>query len=601
MKNWKVLTVSALLATSLAACSSDDDDDEPRFDGGSGTDDGSGLVTDDGGEDGSATAAGVTTGGETLPGGGTGGGDDAGTGTGTTPTTTGGDTGTGTSGTTGGTTGGTTQITPTDGDGQGLPQVANPVATTQDDPFGFTLEADRLVPAGDGIPTQPQNLRIDLVSRDWAEFNWANSVDGDGEIAAYVIERSDGQTYTLTPALEPGLALDPGTYVEYEKYWNTTSFIDCNSTRFGFVPGSEKAADAPWNCADARPEPGTTYTYTVTAEDDEGNRSAPSEPLTIAYLSEDPTERSNVADFLDDFALVWSDEFDGTAVDGDRWNSSLRGGSSTFINGEQQYFVDTLDSPSVDYDPFSFDGEGLTITAVRTPPELVPGLPEGCFETDPVLANDPTRQRCEFLSGALSSHDRMQFVYGYVEGRIKASAVPGALSSFYLLNRYPGGNDEENGVYQLHAPEIDILEYLGENPFGDEDAFQTYHYYDVFYGGGPNERSSPTMNHENEDGTLYADDFHTFGVLWEPQLVIWYIDGVEVRRLTGPQIARQPMNIVNYLVAGSGWAPEPAENGPPLEMDVDYIRVYQREQFQGTLLCGNPGDPSPCPAPSVEE
>ena len=161
------------------------------------------------------------------------------------------------------------------------------------------------------------------------------------------------------------------------------------------------------------------------------------------------------------------------------------------------------------------------------------------------------------------------------------------------MNRFPGTNDPDAGVYGYHAPEIDILEYLGENPFGDEDAFQTYHFGDVNYRV---ERSSPTLNHENEDGSLYSDEFHTFGVLWEPQLVIWYIDGVEIRRLTGPQIAMQPMNIVNYLVAGSGWAPEPLEGTESLELDVDYIRLYQREQFQGSLLCGPVQAPTSCPA-----
>ena len=337
------------------------------------------------------------------------------------------------------------------------------------------------------------------------------------------------------------------------------------------------------------PQPGTTYSYTVTAIDDDGNASAPSAPLEIAYLSDDPADRSGTADFIDDFDVVWSDEFDGTALDGANWQTSLRGGDETFINGEQQYFVHTLETPAVAYDPFSFADDALTITAVRTTPEQRAQLPDGCNQADPVLQNMAGRERCEFLSGALSSHDRMQFVYGYVEGRIKASDVSGALSSFYLLNRYPGENNPETGSYQYHAPEIDILEYLGENPFGDEDAFQTYHFGDVSYPDYDVERSSPTLNHENEDGTLYSDDFHTFGVLWEPQLVIWYIDGVEIRRLTGPQISRQPMNIVNYLVAGSGWAPEPDENDQtPIQMEIDYIRVYQRDEFKGTLSVGRP-------------
>ena len=87
------------------------------------------------------------------------------------------------------------------------------------------------------------------------------------------------------------------------------------------------------------------------------------------------------------------------------------------------------------------------------------------------------------------------------------------------------------------------------------------------------------MNHEKADGGVYGGEYHTFGVLWEPQLVVWYIDGREVKRIRGPQVARQPMNIVNYLVAGSGWAPTPDLSDPsifPIASQTDYIRVYQR-------------------------
>jgi beta-glucanase (GH16 family) len=194
-------------------------------------------------------------------------------------------------------------------------------------------------------------------------------------------------------------------------------------------------------------------------------------------------------------------------------------------------------------------------------------LPEVCSQAGP-SGND----QCAFLSGALSSHDKFNMTYGYVEGRMKTSGTSGALSSFYLYHRYPG-----EGV-NLHAPEIDIVEYLGENPFGDEDAFQTYHFADVNTG---EIRSAPTMEHKNPSGDLYSDEFHTYGVLWEPQLVIWYIDGVEIKRLSGPQVSRQGMNIVTYLVAGSGWAPTPDINGNfPIQYQVDYIRAFQRDAYK---------------------
>jgi len=229
---------------------------------------------------------------------------------------------------------------------------------------------------------------------------------------------------------------------------------------------------------------------------------------------------TNMAYFIDNFNLVFEDDFDSTEINEELWNTHLVWEDTRIINGEQQYFV---------------------------------------------------TERCAFLSGAIASHDKFEFLYGYVEGRMRTSDISGALSSFYLYNRYPG-----TGIVR-HTPEIDIVEYLGENPFGDEDAFQTYHYTDVNTG---EVRSAPTMFYENPEGVLYSDEFHTYGVLWEPQLVIWYIDGEEVKRITGPQVSRQPMNIVTYLVAGSGWAPTPDADGPfPIKYEIDYIRAYQRDVY----------------------
>jgi hypothetical protein len=57
----------------------------------------------------------------------------------------------------------------------------------------------------------------------------------------------------------------------------------------------------------------------------------------------------------------------------------------------------------------------------------------------------------------------------------------------------------------------------------------------------------------------------------------------------GPQVSRQPMNIVNYLVAGSGWAPTPDVSDAslfPIQFEADYIRVYQRDAFKDTVKFG---------------
>jgi len=443
------------------------------------------------------------------------------------------------------------------------------------DPFGSLLEveADDAVPGG--APTQPKNLRIDLVSNDWAEFSWAASRD-DGEVVAYRISRSDGHVYVVgRDQTDPA----SGTQAEINKFWNTTSFIDCNYTRF---------FDKVHDCGINGPKAGDIFSYEVAAVDNEGNVSAPSNSITINYhalkgaavpLYEDfyldesrfaqNHDLTNTAYFMDKFEVVFEDDFDGDSIDNRRWNTSLLWGDETIINAEQQYFVNTQGNPPVDYNPFKIANSILTIEAIPTPAQMQSQLPEVCAQP-----NAQGMDQCAFLSGALSSHDKFNMTYGYVEGRMKTSNTAGALSSFYLYHRYPG-----EGVNR-HGPEIDIVEYLGENPFGDEDAFQTYHFTDVNTG---ELRSAPTMNFENPEGELYSDKFHTYGVLWEPQLVIWYIDGVEVKRLSGPQVARQGMNIVTYLVTGSGWAPTPDIEGGvfPITYEIDYIRAYQRSAYNG--------------------
>ena len=451
------------------------------------------------------------------------------------------------------------------------------------DPFGSLLEIDPEVAVIGGAPTQPKNLRLDLVSNDWAEFSWAPAND-DGSVVQYNIYRSDGVVYEIR---QDDVGSGPGPQAEIDKYWLTTSFIDCNFTRFAGLLHA---------CSTNQPIPGQTYSYEVTAIDDDGLESAASEALEITYLEEqgapitpyrdiyravadtfvDDADLAEVPNFLGEFDLVFSDEFNGDSIDSSKWNTSLTWGAARIINGEQQYFVDTQGDPEFGYDPFTFTGESMVINAVPVTDDLRANLPDSCDEIDPSGLD-----RCEFLSGALSSHDKFQFIYGYTEGRFKVSGAQGALSSFYLYHRYAGTGAN------FHAPEIDIVEYLGENPFGAEDAFQTYHF------GDPNTgitRSAPTMSHANPEGGNYADDeWHTFGVLWEPQLVIWYIDGVEVKRLFGPQVSRRPMNIVNYLVAGSEWAPTPDITNEalfPLQFEADYIRVYQREEFKSTASFG---------------
>jgi len=65
-------------------------------------------------------------------------------------------------------------------------------------------------------------------------------------------------------------------------------------------------------------------------------------------------------------------------------------------------------------------------------------------------------------------------------------------------------------------------------------------------------------------------------ILWEPELVIWYIDGIEVQRIEGPRVSDEPMNIIAQLVLGSIWIGSPTGVTFPVTYEIDYIKAWQQ-------------------------
>ncbi len=370
-----------------------------------------------------------------------------------------------------------------------------------------------------GPPSVPTGLVALLASHDWVEFSWVPSVD-DQSVEGYEILRNGSPVYTVRG--------DTGFEFDYRS-WLSTSYMDCNYTRYA-------------SCEGAQPAESATHEYSIVAIDNEGMRSAPSAPVSITL----PTEQQSAVD-LTGYTLVVDEEFDTDKLDRDLWKTSLAWGPDEIINGESQYFVNIFDNDDVNYDPFVFTGSTLQITGIRTPTEELSNA-----------NNQP------FLSGVLNTQDNFIFTYGYVEMNAKIAKGSGLLSTFYLFNQ----------SFDDSKPEIDILEYIGDRP---DKAYQTYHYYDSNRSrwASGEQHSSPTMEHNA--GFDLSADFHTYSVLWEPELVIWYIDGVEVRRMVGPRVSDEPMNIVAHLVLGSEWIGAPTDSVLPAVFEIDYIKAWQRQ------------------------
>jgi len=374
---------------------------------------------------------------------------------------------------------------------------------------------------GAGPPSVPTRLTRLMAGENWVEFTWAPSSD-DQAVKAYEIYRDDQLIATVRG--------DTG-YEHDLRSWLSTSFIDCNYTRYA-------------NCVeqDLQPQAGASYAYSVAAVDNEGMRSERSEPAVFSMA----TPGNSVVD-LSTYRLVFDEQFNEGKINRDRWKTSLPWGPNDVINNEKQHFVNTFGTSNpVDYDPFVFTDETIRITGIDTPADQ--------------LANANNQP---FLSGVLTTSDYFEMTYGYVEMRAKLAAGEGMLSTFYLFNQ----------DYYKNKPEIDIVEYLGARP---DKAYQTYHYYDSNRAreNKGEKHSSPTM--ETVTDQNMSDDFHTYGVLWEPELIIWYIDGVEVRRVEGVRVSDEPMNIVTQLVMGSEWIGDPDPSAVPAVLEIDYIKAWQK-------------------------
>lgn len=147
------------------------------------------------------------------------------------------------------------------------------------------------------------------------------------------------------------------------------------------------------------------------------------------------------------------------------------------------------------------------------------------------------------------------FTYGYAEARIKIPTGRGTFPAFWL---WPANRQD--------PPEIDIMEVLGQEPY---KMYMTYH---------------PPAGADLQgisDGVDLSQDFHVFAVDWQPNLIIWYLDGVEKYRYAGVT-PNTPMYPILNLAIGGNWAGAPDANTVfPATMLVDYVRVYANDYSVG--------------------
>ncbi|MEV6105834.1 family 16 glycosylhydrolase [Streptomyces sp. NPDC051940] len=240
------------------------------------------------------------------------------------------------------------------------------------------------------------------------------------------------------------------------------------------------------------------------------------------------------------YQQVWADEFDSTALDGTQWSPVFRSKAGDFIhpNDNFGYFADQV----------SVGG--------------------GTLHIDTTAASGTVDGRTvSFRSGSASTAGHRTFTYGYLEARIRYSAIASGYGPAMWLD---GVGDADNRRY--HDPDLPKAA-LAPGGAQEVDVLEAYPGYSDFvvHRTDGEVRAESRLGYFSYAQTAKAGEWHTYGLMWKPGGYELYFDGQLAGTLNGT--ATDPVsNTPMYLMLSAAGHTAP---GGKATMDVDWVHYYQ--------------------------
>ena len=264
------------------------------------------------------------------------------------------------------------------------------------------------------------------------------------------------------------------------------------------------------------------------------------------------------------FTLVWADEFDGNKVDTKKWQS--------------EWWVTERKGGYWHEDMATVADGNLTITTAYFAEGLeIPDAYKNWFAEK----EDYKPYKEGWYSACLATQGRYEFQYGYFEISCILPKSTGMWSAFWMMNK---GVTKVDGS-GTDGTEVDIFEsmFYKDEWLGYGDCVQT----GVIYDGYGDQMVGVGL------GKYYAnnpyEEFNTYGVEWNKDEYIFYINGVETCRTSAGGVSQNPeWLLVSTEVAGDngiahadrhGTGEMSMEPGDSADFIVDYVRVYQYNEL----------------------
>lgn len=281
------------------------------------------------------------------------------------------------------------------------------------------------------------------------------------------------------------------------------------------------------------------YIDNVMISNNEGNV-APPPGVSVATANTVEAAALDLPDYNADgeWQLVWSDEFDAEAlepINAAYWTCEV--GGHGWGNNQLEHNTDRIEN-------VAHDGQGHLV----------------------ITAREESYRGNQYTSGRCNTMGKVEFTYGRVEARMKLPQGQGLWPAFWML----GADFPEVGWPA--SGEIDIMEYIGAEP---RSTHGTVH--------GPGFYGSGGLGMRYIFDEPVAEDFHVFGIEWEPEIIRWTINGEIFHTITpetlygGTWVFDHDFFLLINVAVGGTWPGSPDRTTVfPQEMLVDWVRVYQR-------------------------
>lgn len=235
-----------------------------------------------------------------------------------------------------------------------------------------------------------------------------------------------------------------------------------------------------------------------------------------------------------EWRLVWSDEFDGDALDLTKWRYDV--GFGKWGNEESEYYT---------------KGDNLTVA-------------DGVLT---ITARCEQRGKGSYTSGRIKTKGKVAFEYGRIEARMRLPQTQGVWPAFWMMGT-------QNPLWPL-CGEVDIMEAVNQCT----TVFGTAHRPVKAAEGTESVLGYTTAASGDHTALTEPTDWHLYAIEWDRDTISWYLDDECYASfpIKKNDVFRQPYYLLLNMAVGGSWPGSPEGGSWPQELQVDFVRVYSWE------------------------